>query len=562
MAYTTEHLYQLLPAIYRIRDAERGQPLRALLEVVAEQAAVMEDDIGRLYENWFIETCDEWVVPYIGDLLAVRGLHQVTDATFSQRGRVANTLSYRRRKGTASMLEQLARDTTGWPARVVECFQLLATTQHVNHVRLQNLRTPDLRQSHVLDLLDGPFDTIAHTADVRHIDRVRGIHNIMNVGIHVWRLQAFPISRAPAFPHGNGLFSFSQLGQDIPLFTHPATEPDPSHLAEEINVPAPIRRLALKASLELIKAEEERYYGANLSFRIWVGATEHPAPTSSRATWPTGSIDPEEGSIAVDPVLGRIAFPVGQEPDRDAVRVEYYYGASSDVGGGCYERTLSDDGFVQYRIAKGTSDRESIQEAIDRWAAEGSPNAVLEIQDNEIYEEALSLTVPPGKSLEIRARNQRRPVLRLTEPLTITGAPRAAADQSGGRLIFDGLLISGQPVEVQKGDLGLLELKHCTLVPGLALGPQGTPVAAEDPSCFIREGNDRLNIVVTRTICGGLRLPGNGTLTITDSVIDGTGGPAIQAGTLNCAGEHGPGACNGNARRAGQQLDLYGAGDG
>ena len=148
----------------------------------------------------------------------------------------------------------------------------------------------------------------------------------------------------------------------------------------------------------------------------------------------------------------------------------------------------------------------------------------------------MSLTVPPGKSLELRAGNQRRPVLRLTVPLSITGAPRAEADQSGGRLTFDGLLISGQPVAVLKGDLGLLELKHCTLVPGLALSQQGTPVAAGDPSCLIREGNDRLNIVVTRTICGGLRLPGNGTLTITDSVIDGTGGPAIQAGTLIVSG--------------------------
>src|SRR5262249_33225136 len=157
-----------------IRDAERGEPLRALIAVIAEQAAVMEDDITRLYENWFIETCDEWVVPYIGDLLGVRGLHPVTEATFSQRARVANTLGYRRRKGTASMLEQLARDTTGWPARVSECFRLLATTQYLNHLRPENVRTPDLRAVNLLDRLDGPFDTIAHTGDVRHIDRGRG----------------------------------------------------------------------------------------------------------------------------------------------------------------------------------------------------------------------------------------------------------------------------------------------------------------------------------------------------------------------------------------------------
>ena len=34
------------------------------------------------------------------------------------------------------MLEQLARDVTGWDARAVEFFQLLATTQYMNHLRL------------------------------------------------------------------------------------------------------------------------------------------------------------------------------------------------------------------------------------------------------------------------------------------------------------------------------------------------------------------------------------------------------------------------------------------
>ena len=70
----TERLYQLLPAVYRLRDAEQGYPLRALVNVLARQGQVVEADIGRLYENWVIETCDEWVVPYLGDLLGVRGL--------------------------------------------------------------------------------------------------------------------------------------------------------------------------------------------------------------------------------------------------------------------------------------------------------------------------------------------------------------------------------------------------------------------------------------------------------------------------------------------------------
>src|SRR5215813_11260842 len=97
---TTERLYQLLPAVYRVRDSSRGEPLRALFSLIQEQYNAVEGDIAGLYENWFIETCQEWVVPYVGDLLGVRPLHPVSNGTFSARSYVAHTLGYRRRKGT------------------------------------------------------------------------------------------------------------------------------------------------------------------------------------------------------------------------------------------------------------------------------------------------------------------------------------------------------------------------------------------------------------------------------------------------------------------------------
>ena len=72
-----DRLYELLPVFYRMRDVERGEPLRALLQVIAEQVNVVEDDIAQLYDNWFIETCQDWVVPYIADLI---GYRPVSDA--------------------------------------------------------------------------------------------------------------------------------------------------------------------------------------------------------------------------------------------------------------------------------------------------------------------------------------------------------------------------------------------------------------------------------------------------------------------------------------------------
>src|SRR5262245_6937360 len=116
---TPERLYNLLPAIYRQRDIAQGEPLRALLAIIEQELQRLEADIEALYDNWFIETCQEWVVPYIGDLLGIRSLNDEKHLVFSQRARVANTVGYRRRKGVAAVLEHGVRDATGWQTRVV-----------------------------------------------------------------------------------------------------------------------------------------------------------------------------------------------------------------------------------------------------------------------------------------------------------------------------------------------------------------------------------------------------------------------------------------------------------
>src|SRR5437660_12555224 len=71
-----DRLYNLLPSVYRMRDAALGWPLQALRRVIAEQVNLVEDDIAQLYENWFIETCQDWVVPYIGDLVGYQIVHE------------------------------------------------------------------------------------------------------------------------------------------------------------------------------------------------------------------------------------------------------------------------------------------------------------------------------------------------------------------------------------------------------------------------------------------------------------------------------------------------------
>ena len=52
---TGRDLLSLLPGLYRLRDAETGGALQALLDILGAQADVLDDDIDRLYHATFDE---------------------------------------------------------------------------------------------------------------------------------------------------------------------------------------------------------------------------------------------------------------------------------------------------------------------------------------------------------------------------------------------------------------------------------------------------------------------------------------------------------------------------
>ena len=72
-AYYAEKLWQLLPQTYRSEDSDafdRKGPLREMVDRIGAQAAILRRSIDRLWDDQSIETCDDWVIPYIGDLLS------------------------------------------------------------------------------------------------------------------------------------------------------------------------------------------------------------------------------------------------------------------------------------------------------------------------------------------------------------------------------------------------------------------------------------------------------------------------------------------------------------
>jgi len=505
-------LYRLLPAIYRIRDTEQGGPLRDLLSVITEQIAVLEEDLEQLYDDQFIETCAPWVIPYIGDLIGYQAL-QVVPKISSLRTEVANTIAYRQRKGTAAIIEQIARDITGWDACVVEFFQLLAKTQHMNHIRSDNLQSVDLRKWKNVEYLNAPFDKLTHTVDVRHIDINRGKYNIPNIGIFLWRLKAYRLMDSPAFQVDDHRYMFSPLGNNMQLFTCPQAEDEITHLAEPINVPMPI-------SKRLLSKQKEDYYGNNKSLFL-KGVTDTDkiviCDLSDKDNNNWSNTAPTD-KIAIDPELGRIAF---DEAQTEPPLVTFHYGFSADIGGGEYNRGHSFDVELERngQIIKVPGDQPTIQDALKEI---GNNNGVIEITDNgrykDYYEDIeelddLKIELATGQHIELRAADGCRPTLELIFYLEVSGGGDA-------ELTINGLIITGEKLKLKSG-LKRLRLRHCTLVPGLTLSREGLlnfPGAAS----LIQTGSENITSVeIDNCIVGPLQLLSEGsTLNIRDSIID------------------------------------------
>jgi hypothetical protein len=529
-------LYELLPAIYRIRDAESEEPLKALLDIVQEQADVVDADTERLYANWFIETCDEWVVPYIGDLVGYRAVAEagrpgeVTSAegralnrALLPRREVASTIAFRRRKGTRALLERLAADVAGWPGRAVEFYRLLGYTQSPNHLHLDRGRTVDVRDLDALDRLGGAFDEIARTVDVRRIssELTAGRFNIPSVGLFVWRLRSYPISRAPAYPQQGvaaNFFSFSALGNDAPLFTRPRHDVEDALVADEFDVPAEIRPQALeKRAADLV--------GADRSFAIFVGDARAPvAPENVVAADLTDwTYRPRRGQVAVDPARGRIAFNPREIPK--GVWVDYHYGFSTELGGGEYLRTLRQQpGATVYRVGPRETHRR-IADALKAWHDDDPAHAVIEIAHSGVYAEQLLVELAADRSLQIRAAVGARPVLRLLDWQTEQPDSLSVVAETGSRFTLDGLVVTGQAVEVE-GDLAQLSIRHSTLVPGWGLDWDCEPKRPNEPSLVLR--NTRACVEIEHSIVGSIQVNEDevGTepirIELSDSILDAT----------------------------------------
>jgi hypothetical protein len=593
-------LFNLMPAFYRLKDAQLAQsqnflnavetaqlqelqakqlplsvadaqqleelmakaargPLQSLLMLIEEQLAIVAYDLNQLYDNQFIETCATWVIPYIGDLIGYQPVHGVAPAVASPRAEVAHTLSFRRRKGTVLVLEQLARDVTGWGAHAVEFFLRLADTQYMNHIRPHCFYAPDLRRWQPAEYMNSAFDATAHTVDVRRIAVERGRYNIQNIGIFLWSLNAYSVTMAPltAVAASPQCFRFSTLGRDMPLFNNPISQGVTINSgAQPENVPDRLRRRVLCADIEpTVKNHDAAtvYYGAGQSLALYVAGKLWPAwqiqvtdLSGEDGSWI--NLPVPAGWIAVDPILGRIALPAGAST---AVQASYYYGFNGDMGGGEYSRSATFAASTEQAVVRVPHDYPTISAALAALPGDG----VVEVTDSGVHSEpaGLNVTVAAEGSIELRGADGCRPTLVLGEAITVNGGTTSVFYLNGFVVTYAPPPPSGSPPAAAPlppallyapdggtNQLGTLSVSHCTLVPGWALTGQGDPAPAYagQPALVVEAAG--LQVVVTRSILGSLLVNGGATASLTDSIIDATDPTGVAYVAPVDAGSHAP----------------------
>ena len=549
MTVDADQLFALLPAVYGTRDAAAGGALQSLFAVMAAQGAIVEENIQQLYDDQFIETCSPWVIPYIGDLIGYNSIYQVSSASTDSRAEVANTIGYRRRKGTLIALEQLSADVSGRAAVVVEEFRRLITTESMRAVDPDRQATVDVRTLPAPYVPDSPFDEQHHTIDVRRIaPRFRalttpdaapldvalhggGRFNIPDIAIHLWRWQSWPITNAPAFPLGNGRYVFSPLGADMLLFSQPRPAESFSALADRSSTPAPIARRELlefyDSSIVLTEdgqpVDSSRICCANLGDR----------PDGSWCTVPAGK-------IAVDAELGRVKYADDVARPR-SLELTYWYGFPAPIGGGPYDRSAAlsqlDLGGANLFAVVGTTDYPTLESAVAAWnaLAPGASGVIVLPGYASMTVDltgAAAITLPAGSNLAIAAGGPDpsggREVTWSASRVTLTGdievsgvaaagSSISGADPPAGQLLINGVWIAGQ-LSVT-GAASTLQLADSTLVPGLGLLPDGEPMFPGDPSIVVVAG---ATVVLSRTICGPIAADRSATTRVCASILDAT----------------------------------------
>jgi hypothetical protein len=253
----------LPPAVRDVPDGEPAAPrlLDALLDAVEAQRRLLERDIDQLWEDFFVESCADWAVPYIGTLLGLP-----PDAG---RLEVAHAIALRRRKGTPAALEDLAEVLTDWSVRVLEGWQITVWAQRLEHPPPLRLASFDLRDGSRFRV-GTPFERGRRSFTPGKAWSPRAATAV----VWPWKLRTY--LETEAAPVAGTRFALHPLAAEAPLYL----KPRPRRLSSDVGAAAGRSRTGdeldapVRATYRVIEAladEEQIVYGTN-----WELKPDHP----------------------------------------------------------------------------------------------------------------------------------------------------------------------------------------------------------------------------------------------------------------------------------------------
>ncbi|GAA2753167.1 hypothetical protein GCM10010440_72190 [Kitasatospora cinereorecta] len=302
-------LYALLPAHVRHSDLTSGSgALRALFGVLGLASAEIDAEIEAWHDALFVETAGPAALAAIAALVGGPALHPVPgDAGIGRRAFVANTIRYRRGKGTARVVEAMAADATGLAAVVVEYYQRLARCGHLLDVRPERPATARLTPGRTAASAGSAFDRLPRLLDVRHVERLRpglpaGRHAPTAVGVHLLRplVASFPVpavadaaadtltaAAVAAVPGARpwaiegserpGYFQLAQQpGSVLRLFNPDRRADAPGARVQEVDLPDRLRRLPLHQETAELRAARLENRAPRLPARRWFDGAGAP----------------------------------------------------------------------------------------------------------------------------------------------------------------------------------------------------------------------------------------------------------------------------------------------
>lgn len=348
-----EKLWSLIPEVYRHEDGVAAQPgqLRALVEIIAAEAATARRSIDRLWTDTRIDEADDWAIPYIGSLVGARLVNVLNRA--GQRASVKRAIYYRLRNGTRALLETLADDIADWDAVASEAFKRLFRTMHLLDGPLPTGTItgspqwgfPDLRSARVGDIIDGPFNDLSHRPDFRRISGFRGRYNIPKVNLHLFRHYAFALRNVTPVELDPTRWTLDPSGRDVALYQRGGAPGEECRLRREWEVRGPLDCRRLNAA-SFVPSIDDAPPGMESDLELLYGrlfpteaALMHLATAlQPNITLPQNAPILLSGSITDDcpkrnllpggdPATLSLALAVDDDPDVDPAGPERVYGA-------------------------------------------------------------------------------------------------------------------------------------------------------------------------------------------------------------------------------------------